>query len=166
MPHTMPVEFQILIPSMLPVTELRGTIPWFLATRPDLSIWYVFLWAVIGNIIPCFFILWFLPRFTAFVYRYFPNHNWIKKLIDWIYKKSRQKHDKRFYRYGALALIIIVSIPLPGTGGYTGSLLAFLFNIPYWKAMALISLGVVIAGLVVTGISLGGIDLFYALAGN
>ncbi len=155
-----PVEFQIMISSMLPVTELRGAIPWFLATRPDLSVWLVFTLAVVGNILPTFFLLWFLPKFTDFVQKHFPDHNFLKKIINWVYKRSHSKHSEKFYRYGSLALIIVVAIPLPGTGSWTGTLLAFLFNIPYWKAMGLISIGVVIAGLVVTGVSLGGIDLF------
>jgi uncharacterized membrane protein len=159
----MPVELQIVIPSMLPITELRGTIPWFLATRPDLSIWYIYLFAVIGNMIPNFFILLFLPWFTDLVHKHTPDNNFIRRSVDWLYGVSHRRHSKKFYRYGSLALIIVVAIPLPGTGSYTGSLLAFLFNIPYWKAMGLISIGVLIAGIVVTAVSLGGIDLFYAL---
>ncbi len=160
----MPVELQIISLSMLPVTELRITIPLFLATRPELPVWYTVILCIVGNILPTLFLLWFLPHFTAFVHKYFPDKNIIKRLINWVYRASRQKHGQKFYRYGSLALIILVAVPLPGTGAYTGSLLAFLFNIPYLKALGLISLGVVIAGLIVTVISLGGIDLFYALS--
>lgn len=161
-----PVELQIMISSMLPITELRGAIPWFLATRPDLSVCLVYILAVVGNILPTFFLLWFLPKFTDFVHRHFPDHNFLKKIINWIYKKSHAKHSKKIEKYGSLALILIVAIPLPGTGSWTGSLIAFLFNIPYWKAMGLISIGVLIAGLVVTGVSLGGIDLFHVMNGG
>jgi len=53
-----------------------------------------------------------------------------------------------------------VAIPLPGTGGWTGSLLAFLFNIPYRKAALLILTGIILAGIIVSFLSLGGIAVF------
>jgi uncharacterized membrane protein len=159
----MPLELQIIIASALPVTELRGAIPWFVATHPELSAWYVYWWAVIGNLLPVAFLLWFLPKFTDFVHKNFPAHNVIKRAIDWVYKKSHAKHGQKFYRYGSLALILIVALPLPGTGGWTGSLLAFLFNIKYWKALWLIAVGVVIAGIIVTLLSQGGVDLFHSM---
>lgn len=78
-----------------------------------------------------------------------------KSIIHWFYNKVHKEHSRKFYRWGAVALIIIVGIPIPGTGSWTGSVLAFLFNIPYWKAIGLIFVGILIAGAIMTGVSTG-----------
>jgi uncharacterized membrane protein len=78
-----------------------------------------------------------------------------KSIIHWFYKKVHKEHSKKFLRLGSLALIAIVAIPLPGTGSWTGSLIAFLMGIPYWKAISLIFIGILIAASIVTGLSSG-----------
>lgn len=81
-----------------------------------------------------------------------------KDIINWFYNKVHQKHSKRFYRWGSLALVILVGTPIPAGGSTTGAILAFLFNIPYWKAVGLILLGISIAALTVTLAATGIID--------
>ena len=78
-----------------------------------------------------------------------------KSIIHWFYRKVSKEHSDKFYRWGSLALVIIVGIPVPGTGSWTGSVLAFLFNIPYWKALLLIFAGILISGTIVTALSTG-----------
>ncbi len=156
----MPLFLKILLSASLPITELRGTIPWFLANNPEIPLWQIFTLAVIGNFLPVLFLLWFLPRFTDFLHQKFHSKNIISRLITWFYQRAHGKHSEKFYKYGALALIIVVAIPLPGTGGWTGSLLAFLFNIPYRKAALLILTGIILAGIIVSFLSLGGIAVF------
>ena len=70
-----------------------------------------------------------------------------KSIIHWFYNKVTKDHGPKFTRWGAIGLILVVGIPLPGTGSWTGSLLAFLFGISYWKALGLIFIGILIVGL-------------------
>ncbi len=106
--------------------------------------------------IPVFFILWFLE----------PVSNWLRKnfqifdkFFTWLFEYTRKRHAKKMGVYKELALIILVAIPLPMTGAWTGSLVAFLFGVPYKKALPLIFLGVLIAGVIVTLASIGIINL-------
>ena len=66
---------------------------------------------------------------------------------------------RRFHTYGDMALVLLVAIPLPMTGAWTGSMAAWVFNIPARRAIPLIGLGVVIAGIIVTALTLSGIRL-------
>lgn len=81
-----------------------------------------------------------------------------KNIINWFYNKVHQKHSKRFYRWGSLALFLLVCTPIPAGGSTTGAILAFLFNIPYWRAVGLIFLGITVAATTVTLAATGIID--------
>jgi len=148
-------EILTLLISMLPITELRGAIPIALAVY-DLPIWSAFIFSVIGNIIPVIFIILFLRFLAKFLIHkiYFLN-----RFFTWLFEKTRKRHSEKFNRWRDLALIVLVAIPLPGTGAWTGALAAFVFGIPIKRAFPLISLGVLIAGVIVTIITLGAINL-------
>ena len=70
-----------------------------------------------------------------------------------------EKHRKTIDKYGAWGLLVLVAIPLPGTGGWTGALVAEIMDIKFKKALPIIALGVLIAGFIVGA-------LFYGLLGN
>ena len=131
---------------MLPVTELRGAIPMaiHLFKLPPES---AFFWAVLGNTIPNFFILWLLPPISNFLMK--KSHR-LNRFFTWLFDKTRKKHTKKFNEQGSISLILFVAIPFPGSGGWTGSLIAFLFGVRYWHAMGLISIGIILAGILVT----------------
>lgn len=140
-----PPELIVFLSSMLPLTELRGSIPLgFVMGLPPEAI---FFWALIGNIIPCFFILWVLGPISAFLTK---HSNFFNRFFTKLFDKTRAKHETAIQKYGPIFLIVFVAIPLPGSGGWTGSLVAFLFGIKYWKAMGLISAGLTIAGILIT----------------
>lgn len=140
-----PPELIVFFSAMLPVTELRGAIPLgFLIGLPPESI---FLWALIGNIIPCFFILWVLRPISEFLMR---HSKFFNRFFTKLFEKTRTKHENAIQKYGPIFLVVFVAIPLPGSGGWTGSLVAFLFGIKYWKAIGLISIGLTIAGILIT----------------
>ena len=67
-----------------------------------------------------------------------------------LFHRTRKEHTKKFQRYGAIFLIAVVAIPLPGSGSGVGALIAFLFGVDYWKGLSLIATGVVIGGLLLT----------------
>lgn len=143
--YYIPAEFIVFFSAMIPVTELRGAIPLgFLLGLPAES---AFLWALLGNIVPCLFIVWILGPISALLMKY---SSFFDRFFTKLFKNTREKHTDKLSKYGAIILIVFVAIPLPGSGGWTGSLVAFLFGIPYWKAIGYISLGLTMAGIIIT----------------
>ncbi len=135
-----------LVISMAPVIELRGAIPYGLAQ--GLPFWPVFAAALVGNLIPVPFIILFIRRIFAFLRR----HSSLGPLIARLEEKSHMK-GRRVRRYKALGLFILVAIPLPGTGAWTGAMVAALLDIRLKNAFPAIVLGVLVAGLLVSLIS-------------
>ena len=139
-----------LLMAMVPVIELRGAIPYGVAVA-DLEIWQAALIAVIGNLLP----IPFLVVFTRDVFA------WMRKKserLDRIVVRMEKKADKNtdvVLRYQFWGLMILVAIPLPGTGAWTGALVAALMDLQLKRAMPAIALGVVIAAIIVTWITYG-----------
>ncbi|MFC1810300.1 COG2426 family protein [Patescibacteria group bacterium] len=150
-----PPELIVFFSAMLPITELRGSIP--LGFVMGLPAETTFIYALIGNIIPCFFILWVLEPIAKFLSRHIA---FFKKFFDKLYKRTHDKHKDALEKYGPIFLIIFVSIPLPGSGAWTGSLIAFLFGIKYFKALTYIFIGLIIAATLITLGITGVINLF------
>jgi uncharacterized membrane protein len=148
-------EIKTVIIAMVPVIELRGAIPIALF-QYNLSPFYAFLFSVVGNMIPCVFLLLYLEKFSNFISS---KSILFKKIIDWFFERTRKKHEQKFETAKGLALAIFVAIPLPVTGAWTGAVCAFLFNISFKKALLAIFSGVIVAGIIVTLISLGIINL-------
>jgi len=144
-------ELQTFIIAATPIIELRGAIPIALFNY-ELSITSAFIFSVLGNIFPVIFILLFFEKVSNFLSQ---KSKLFKRFFDWLFARTRKKHQGNYERFRDLFLVIFVSIPLPITGAWTGSLCAFLFGIPFKRAFPLISLGVIIAGVIVTLISLG-----------
>lgn len=132
--------------SMLPVTELRGSIPYGIGIL-HMTTLSAFVWGVLGNIIPVFFLLKFLDPVVKWLFR---RSSFLKKHFEKYFEGLHKKHSKKFDELGAIFLAAFVAIPLPGTGAWTGALLAYLFNIPFWLAFGSISLGVLGAGIIMT----------------
>lgn len=147
----MPEEFIILLTSMLPVAELRGAIPLAL-TVYEMPIWSAFIFSVVGNLIPVVFIIWGLNLLVnkLLIHRIYI----LNRFFNWLFERTRRKHSKKFERWRDFALVVLVAIPLPFTGAWTGAIAAFVFNIPIKRAIPLIVLGVLIAGIIVTSITL------------
>ncbi len=136
--------------SMLPIFELRGSIPiginYF---RLDPVV--VYLMSIVGNMIPIFFILLFFDG----VVRLLSRNAYLKKLLDLLFERTRKK-TKLVEKYEELALIFFVAIPLPITGAWTGSLAAYLVGLKFWKSILCIFMGVLISSIIVTTLSLMG----------
>ncbi len=143
----------VIIVSALPISELRGGIP--LALYYGFPPLQAYLICVLANALPVPFLLLSLEKigktmdkwsFTSRIYRYF---------VD----RSERKRDI-IDRYGYAGLAIFVSIPLPVTGAWTGSLLAFILGLKMVKSFSFIFIGILIAGLIVSLASLGILSLF------
>lgn len=151
-------ELKILLISMLPVGELRVGIPIGIAVY-DLPFWSAFFWSVIGNIIPIIFVI---KGLDLLINKFLIHRIYIfNRFFTWLFERTRRKHSKSIERWKDLALMIFVAIPLPGTGAWTGALVAYVFGIPVKRAFPMISLGVVIAGILVTLITFGIINLSF-----
>ena len=151
----LPVEWRVFFLSMLPVTELRVAIPLGIAWGMHPATNY--LYAVAGNIFPVLPILLFLDPAICLL----SKNPTLKKLIDRILESAERKKIQ-YERYEIFGLTIFVSIPAPGTGAWTGTLLAYLLRVNRLKAFLAISLGVLIVGAVMTAVSLG----VFSLSGN
>lgn len=139
--------------AMVPVLELRGAIPFGLALGLPASLVYVI--SVIGNLIPVPAIMLFIRT----LFRWLRRRPWwgekIDKLENWAHLKGRMVR-----KYRIPGLILLVAIPLPGTGAWTGALVATLFDIRIGVALPAILAGVLIAGGVMTAVSCGVLSLF------
>lgn len=140
----------VLIISMLPVIELRGSIP--IAILLFKMSWQeAVLLSVMGNMIPIPFLLLLVDWFFATISK-IPLG---ARITNWLFARTRRK-GKAIERYEAIGLTIFVGIPLPGTGGWTGALAAKIFGIGFWKSLLYVFLGVLIAAAIVTPLSLMG----------
>lgn len=135
--------------SMVPVIELRGGIPFGMAQ--GLEPVAAFFASIIGNMIPVPFIVVYIRRIFHWMRRHMPRLN---HLVDKLEEKAHLK-GATVTKYKYLGLCIFVAIPLPGTGAWTGALVAAFLDMPLRKALPSIFLGVIIAGIVVTLVSTG-----------
>lgn len=131
--------------SFVPLIELRGAVP--IGTGLGLPWHTTLIVSIIGNCIPIPFILMFVKAILKWMrgckIRLF------NRISNWLHEKA-EKNRVKIDKYAAWGLFIFVAIPLPGTGAWTGALVASLFDMPKGKAMLSIFAGVVSAGLIMT----------------
>jgi len=142
---------QVLLATVLPISELRGGM-WLGIVTFGLDPLLTFGIAVITNILIFFPIFFVLRLFYDKVLHRIPLFN---KYLDNLRKRGKPKVDK----YGFWGLFLFVAIPLPLTGVYTGTILAWLLGMDWKKAFPAIAFGVLIAGGVVLLITLGVINI-------
>ncbi|MBM6925168.1 small multi-drug export protein [Pseudoflavonifractor phocaeensis] len=129
---------------MVPVIELRGGVPF--GTALGLPLGEALLAAIIGNMLPIPFIIVYIRRIFLWMRRKSPRLN---EVVDKLERKAHLKGQK-VTRYKYIGLWLFVAIPLPGTGAWTGALVASFLNMPLRKALPSIFLGVITAGLIMT----------------
>lgn len=134
----------VFLLAMTPLGELRIALPVALVVYGFSWFWAISV-SVVGNMIPVIFLLLFLKPVSGWLSSKF---NICQSFFDWLFERARRKSNHRMEKYGAIALVSFVAIPLPFTGAWTGSMIAFLFNIPFKKALPLIFLGVLMSGVI------------------
>ena len=149
-----PCVFTTLV-SMIPIIELRGGIPFGVAL--GLPYQEAFVSAVIGNIIPAPFIIVYIRRIFQWLRR---RSRRLDGLVTRLETKAHLK-GRMVTRYKYLGLCILVAIPLPGTGAWTGALVAAFLDMRLRSAVPAIFLGVVIAGILVSLVTGGVIAAFF-----
>ncbi len=141
--------------SMVPIIELRGGVP--IATGMGVE-WYIALpVAIIGNIIPAPFIIIFIKKIFAWMSK---REGFLARVVVKMEQKAYSKKDT-IEKYGPGGLWLFVAIPLPGTGAWTGALIAAMMGISLKKAFPAIAVGVVTAGIVMSFISYGAAALLF-----
>lgn len=143
--------------SILPISELRGGIPYALSNNLNPVVVY---FVCVGTNILAFPIVYF---FLGLLHPLFSKIELYNILFEKIIVRTRRKVEKQIEKYGFWGLMVFVMIPLPVTGAYTGTFASWLFKIPKAKAFLAVSLGVMISGLIVTTIFLSGAQVFQFL---
>lgn len=140
--------FMTFLVGMTPVLELRGAIPLGVAAGlPPLTACAA---AILGNIVPVPFIMLLVRR----VFRWLRKTAFLGPKIDWLERRAHLK-GRLVRRYRLPGLLLLVAVPLPGTGAWTGALVVTLLDIRLRHAFPAIAAGVVIAGVLITLLTVG-----------
>ena len=135
--------------SMLPVVELRLGLPYGIAI--GLKYPLALVCAIMGNLLPVPFIILFIKNILIYLRRKFAGlDGFVTRLEERAHLKSEV-----VTKYGPVGLCLLVAIPLPGTGGWTGSLAASLMEMKFGKAIAAIFLGILMATVIMSIVSYG-----------
>ena len=149
---------KVAIVSALPIFEVRGGIP--LGIHWGLSLVEILPIAIIANVLIVIpILLWFNP-----VADWLMKRGILTGLVRRLIARARSKKPM-VDRYGVFAVTLFVAIPLPVTGAWTGALVASVFEMDFWRALACMFLGVLIASAIVTALSLAGFWGYEAMAG-
>ena len=146
--NSIPPQLVAFFISLCPVLELRGGM--IAARILEIDFLQAFIICYIGNMIPIPFILLFIRR----IFKWMRKFKSFAKIVDKLEARSEKKKDT-IVKYKEWGLLIFVAIPLPGTGGWTGALMAALMDLRFKKCLPIIALGVFIAGLIMSLITYG-----------
>ena len=138
--------------AMTPVLELRGAIPVGVAGLPPAVACAV---SIVGNLVPVPFIILLTRR----IFDWLRRTRTFGPRIQWLERRAHLK-GRLVRKYRLAGLMILVAIPLPGTGAWTGALVAAVLDIRLRHAMPAIAMGVVIAGIIITALTMGVVHLF------
>lgn len=152
---SIPSELIIAVLSAVPIIELRGAIP-LAMTIHGMSWLSAFVWSLVGNILIAVLLLVSLRRLFEW-----SSHRWyrLNRLLVWASKRAHRNHSERVERLEGLALFLIVAIPLPLTGAWTGALIATVMGFSVRRSLFPIIAGVIVAGVIVTALTTGIINL-------
>ena len=145
--------------SMVPIIELRGAIPWGEAIGLDL--WISAVVSAFGNMLPVPFIILFIRKIFEWMRL---KNEWLGNLVARFEAKA-EKHKEKVKKYEFWGLFLFVAIPLPGTGAWTGALVAAMLEMRLKDAVPAILLGVVVATIVVSMITAGLFSAFSSIFG-
>ncbi|MCX7705907.1 MAG: small multi-drug export protein [bacterium] len=140
--------------SMLPISELRGAIPYGLSK--GIPFWNVFLIAIIGNLLPVIPLYFFLEKLLRFVEKF----GFGKKINMYLINRTKSK-SKIVEVYKTMGLLIFVGIPLPMTGAWTGTIASVIFQLRFKNYLIGLIGGVLMAGTIVSLLTLGIIKFIF-----
>ena len=149
--NKIPGELIAFLVSLLPILELRGGL--IAANLLGVKLIPAFIICFIGNMLPIPFILLFIEK----IFDWLRDKRGLGAVVRYCEKKADKNKDK-IEKYGLWGLLILVAIPLPGTGAWTGALVAALMRLDIKKSLPVIAVGVVVAGIIVSLIMYGAVD--------
>ncbi len=141
---------QVALLAMAPISELRGAIPVGIVVY-KLNPWVVTIISMIFNLIPAVAVILFFNAIMPWVKKHFPR---LGKIVEKFSQTRQEKHRKKIEKYGLLAIMVFVAIPFPLTGAWTGSLLSVLFEMPKFKSIMAVGMGIIISGTIVLSITM------------
>lgn len=141
-------EAALFIVSMIPIVELRGAIP--IGAGLGMPWYWVFLISLVGNMLPVPFVIVLGRKILGLLKKIKP----LEKIVD-KYERRVLKNADKVAKYEAIGLCLLVAIPLPGTGAWTGAVAASFLGMRLKQAIPSIFLGVLIAGVIMTLVSYG-----------
>lgn len=147
------IEFTVMLTAAIPVIEVRGAIP--VGISLGLTPIHSLFLSLIGSMIPVPFILFSIRP----IFNYMRKTNMFKKLVNSLTNRSMAKSGN-IQKYGVWGLLVFVAIPLPGTGVWSGSLIAALLDMRFKLAFPAIFVGNIIAGILIMALSQGVINVF------
>jgi len=134
-------KLAIFLISLMPILELRGGL--IAASAFRVPILQAFLICFLANILPIPFILLFIKR----IFKFMRDHKILLGAVNWLERKAKAK-SVSVLKKQYIGLFLFVAVPLPGTGGWTGALIASLLDMPTWKSFLAILAGVFCAGVI------------------
>ncbi|HEY5713974.1 MAG TPA: small multi-drug export protein [Candidatus Gracilibacteria bacterium] len=143
--------------SMIPLLEMRAAVPLGML-QFNLGFWETVFFSFWGGFVATVFCLWFLPTILRFLERFLPPIH--KFVFEKIISRTRAKHSKKMEVIGEMFLVTFVAIPLPGSGAFTGAVLAYLFGVPFWRALLLVSIGVLGSNIIMAVLTISGENLW------
>ena len=138
-------ELCVMICSMIPIIECRGAVP--MGAIFGLPWWQTMLFAIAGNILPVPFILLFIRKILSWMLN--SKVRLFVRICEWLDGKV-EKHKNKIEKYSYLGVMIFVAIPFPGTGAWTGTLIASVLKMDFKKSLLAAFLGVLIATTIMT----------------
>ena len=135
-------EMIVFVISMIPILELRGGIA--AAAFFKIELWQAIFYCVIGNIIPVPFIL----KFITPIFRWMKKTKFFRPMVEKLESKSLGEKSQKIRKYEFWGLLLFVGIPLPGTGAWTGSLIAALLDMDFKKALVAVICGIILAAFI------------------
>lgn len=138
-----PDEFVVFSLATLPVLELRGAIPvgYWMRLKPVI----LTVLSILGNMVPVPFIILYLKRLASFLAARSPTAS---RFLDLLFKNAKEKAGP-VEEFQWLGLMLFVAVPFPGTGAWSGAIIASILDMPFWSAVSANFVGVVFAGLLV-----------------
>ena len=141
-------EILVFIISLMPILELRGGL--IAASLLKLDLLPSFIITLVGTLLPVPFILWFIKKIIDWM----GTTKKLNKIADWLNKKA-EKNKSKIDKYGFWGLVLFVGIPIPGTGAWTGSLVAGLFEMDRKKSFLAVCIGALLASIIMMIVSFG-----------
>ena len=143
-------EILVFIISLMPILELRGGL--IAAALLNLDPVRSYIISIIGNVLPVPFILLLITKILAWMRK--SRLSLLNKFAAWLDEKVN-KHKGQIEKYGYLGVVLFVGIPLPGTGAWTGSLIASVLDLDRKKTFGAVMIGILIASVIMMLVSFG-----------